>query len=164
MVNKMRYALYRILFMIYSVFCILTLSLGGFLLAPLSSYYFFNDFRFWKYYRYFFPMFKATLRFTRLWLTSEAYRRSFALSLTAPPMTSPDLSIVKVKSTWNADVFVCNQCTKCCQHLACPLVDEVNNGCLSYNSFFWRYFACGRYPINQQQIDYYDCPKWEIRV
>lgn len=123
----------------------------------------FNDLRFWKYYKYFFPMVGACLRLARLWLTSEAYRRSFAVSLTAPPMTSPDLNTVKIKSTWNADIFDCDQCTQCCQVLACPLIDKTNNRCLSYNSFFWRYFACGRYPISQEQIDFYHCPKWEMR-
>lgn len=163
MFSKLKYAVYRILFMIYGVFCMVTFGLGAFLLAPLSSYYLFNDLRFWKYYRYFYPMMKACLRLARLWLTSEAYRKSFAIELTAPPMTSPDLNLVKIKSTWNAAVFDCDQCTRCCRVLACPLIDEVNHKCLSYNSFFWRYFACGRYPINQAQIDFYDCPKWEMR-
>ncbi|HHW07540.1 MAG TPA: hypothetical protein GXX34_08465, partial [Clostridia bacterium] len=74
MFSKLKYAVYRILFMIYGVFCMVTFGLGAFLLAPLSSYYLFNDLRFWKYYRYFYPMMKACLRLARLWLTSEAYR------------------------------------------------------------------------------------------
>jgi len=163
MLAKVKYAIYRIGFIIYAVFCILTLGLGAFILAPLSSYYLFNDLRFWKYYQYFYPMLKAGLHFIRLWLTSEDYRGEFVLSLTAPPMSSPDLGIVKIKSTWNAAVNDCNQCTKCCQILGCPLMDRTNNLCRSYNSFFWRYFASGRYPVNQRQIDYYDCPKWELK-
>jgi len=58
-----------------------TFGLGAFLLAPLSSYYLFNDLKFWKYYRYFYPMIKACLRLARMWLTSEAYRKSFAIDL-----------------------------------------------------------------------------------
>jgi hypothetical protein len=163
MFNKIKYALFRIIFIIYAVFCILTFGLGGFLLAPLSSYYFFNDLKFWKYYKYFFPVLKAFWHLAHLWLTSEAYRGEFSLSLTAPPRTSPDMEIVRIRSTWKAGAFDCNQCTKCCQILNCPLMDNSNHLCRSYNSFFWRYFACGRYPVNRQQIEYYDCPKWEMK-
>lgn len=46
MFSKLKYAVYRILFMIYGVFCMVTFGLGAFLLAPLSSYYLFNDLRF----------------------------------------------------------------------------------------------------------------------
>lgn len=163
MLNKTIYALYRIVFIIFAVFFTLTFGLGGFLLAPLSSYYFFNDLRFWKYFQYIFPMLKASWRLAFLWLTSDAYRGEFSLGLAAPPRTSPDLKIVKIRDTWNADVFDCNQCTKCCQVVNCPLIDKTNNLCRSYNSFFWRYFACGRYPVSRQQIEYYDCPKWEMK-
>lgn len=163
MFNKAKYCFYRIVFIIYAVFSILTFGLGGYLLAPLTSYYFFNDPKFWKYCRYFFPIMIAWWRFSYIWLTSDAYRGEFSLSLTAPPRTSPDLNIVKIRDTWNADVFDCNQCTKCCQVVGCPLMDAENHMCRSYNSFFWRYFACGRYPINKQQIEYYDCPKWEMK-
>ncbi|HHV96177.1 MAG TPA: hypothetical protein GXX37_06840 [Clostridiaceae bacterium] len=163
LVNKAKYAFYRILFLIFAVLASLTFGLFAFLIVPLSSYYLFNDFKFWKYTKYFFPMVKAFWRFVRIWLTSKAYRKEFSLSLTAPPMSSPDLTIVKVRSTWNADIYDCNQCTKCCQVLKCPLLDTTNNLCRSYNSFFWRYFACGRYPVSKEQIDFYNCPKWEMR-
>ncbi len=141
----------------------LTFGLFALLLAPLSTYCFFNDLRFWKYFRYFFPMAITCWRLAFLWLSSDAYRNEFSISLTAPPMSSPDLNIVKIKDTWNAGIFDCNQCGKCCQILKCPLQDS-RNLCRAYNSFFWRYFSCGRYPINKQQIEFYDCPKWEMRI
>jgi hypothetical protein len=34
---------------------------------------------------------------------------------------------------------------------------------MSYNSFYWRYFNCGRYPTSQQEIDLYECPKWIMK-
>jgi len=34
---------------------------------------------------------------------------------------------------------------------------------MSYDSFYWRYFNCGRYPAAQNQIDYYECPKWIMK-
>jgi len=162
MFNKVKYAFYRIIFLIYAVFTFLTFGLVGFLLAPLFSYYYFNDLKFLKYIKYIFPIVKTSWRLVYLLFTSHSYREEFSLSLIAPPMTSPDLSIVKVKSTWNSDIFNCNQCTKCCQVIKCGLLDTTNNHCKSYNSFFWRYFACGRYPVSKQQIEYYGCPKWEM--
>ncbi len=30
-------------------------------------------------------------------------------------------------------------------------------------SFFWRYFNCGRFPSQQSEIDYYGCPKWVVQ-
>ncbi|HHW47616.1 MAG TPA: hypothetical protein GXX14_03245 [Clostridiaceae bacterium] len=163
MPNKVKYAVYRIIFIIFAAVTILTFGIGGLLLVPLFSYYFFNDLKFWKYFRYYFPMVMACWRLAFLWLTSEAYRGEFSISLTAPPRTSPDLNIVKIRDSWKAGAFDCNQCTKCCQAIACPLLDTTNNLCRSYNSFFWRYFSCGRYPINKQQIEYYNCPKWEMK-
>lgn len=163
MLKKAKYALYRIIFIIYAVFAALTFGLVGCLLAPLSTYYLFNDLRFWKYLRYFFPVVKAFWRFVFLWLTSDAYRKEFSLSLTAPPRSSPDPEIVKIRDTWNAGLYDCNQCTNCCQKIKCPLLDTDNHLCLSYDSFFWRYFACGRYPVSREQIEYYNCPKWEMK-
>ena len=34
---------------------------------------------------------------------------------------------------------------------------------MGYDSFYWRYFNCGRYPANQEEIDWYECPKWIMK-
>jgi hypothetical protein len=89
------------------------------------------------------------------------YRGMFAIPLTAPPMMGPDLSRARVRADWNHSESGCNGCVECCIRRACPLLDREKNQCRSYGSFFWRYFNCGRYPENNEQIRYYDCPKWE---
>jgi hypothetical protein len=35
--------------------------------------------------------------------------------------------------------------------------------CRGYDSFFWRYFNCGRYPTEQREIEYYLCNKWQFK-
>lgn len=42
------------------------------------------------------------------------------------------------------------------------MLDTERNRCRSYGSFFWRYFNCGRYPENSEQIRFYECNKWEV--
>jgi len=42
------------------------------------------------------------------------------------------------------------------------LLDSRQQGCLGYNSFYWRYFNCGRYPSFEEEISYYGCRKWAL--
>jgi hypothetical protein len=84
------------------------------------------------------------------------------VALTAPPMTKPDPSLVQINPAWeNGDS--CADCGKCCKKIHCPLQDKTHNQCRGYNSFYWRYFNCGRYPASQEDINRYECPKWVIR-
>jgi hypothetical protein len=163
MFNQAKWALYRIVFVITATFGSLTGGLGAYLLAPLYSYYFFNDLNFLKYHQYFFPLAKSYWRFIYRLFSSEDYREEYSLGLTLPPCTSPDLAYLQLAATWDGDLFDCDQCTRCCTIIDCPLMDNTNHLCRAYNSFFWRYFPCGRYPKTQQQIEYYGCPKWEVR-
>jgi hypothetical protein len=57
----------------------------------------------------------------------------------------------------------CADCGKCCKKIQCPLQEETYNRCMGYDSFYWRYFNCGRYPAGQGDIDRYECPKWVMR-
>jgi len=132
------------------------------LLGPLYSWYFFKDLSFWKYLRYLSPMVIAYWKLGFELTRSPAYRGMFAIPLTAPPMTGPDLSLVRVSASWREDGGACNGCDQCCTWRCCPLLDTERKLCKSYGSFFWRYFNCGRYPENIKQIRFYECPKWEM--
>ncbi len=148
---------------LYVVFGMVLLSGGSFIFvaAPLVTYVYFNDLRFWKYSKHFVPVIICYYRSVALLLKDKDYKHMFELPLTAPPMTGPDRRFVKVSSQWKDREDDCARCIKCCLKIKCPLLDTDNKLCLSYNTVFWRYFNCGRYPVSQKQIDYYECHKWE---
>ena len=164
MIQKAKWATARILFMTAAFGSIATGNILGYLLGPLYSWYFFKDFNFLKYHRYFFSMTLCGWRLLAEWSRSPGYRIMFAIPLTAPPESAPDLSLVRVRSDWHESHGGCNGCVQCCTRRACPLLDPERNLCRSYGSFFWRYFNCGRYPENAAQIRHYDCPKWEMNT
>ena len=161
-VQKLQWAIYRLVFMIAAFGGIVSASLLGYILAPLTSWCFFNDFNIFKYHRRFIPLVACFWKMFFEWVRNPEYRRISAISLTAPPLNGPDLSGVRVRMEWPDKDGSCNGCIKCCIIRACPLVDLEHKHCMSYGSFYWRYFNCGRYPETSRQIRYYNCPKWEV--
>lgn len=161
--NKCIWVTQRVLFIIFSIACAFTGGLVGFLFAPIVTVMFFRDIRFWKYLKYFIPITINLWRIMYLNLTNKQYREMFVLPISAPPMVGPDQSTVKITKDWTTGSADCFDCQRCCTKITCPLLDHETGFCRSYNSFFWRYFNCGRYPLNQKQIEYYECPKWEMQ-
>jgi hypothetical protein len=137
-----------------------TSGVGLYLLAPLFSYYFFGTLRFWKYARLGprLILYAYTMAFG--YLKGEF---TPSVPLTTPPMTKPDLSLVQINPAWENGES-CADCGKCCKKIRCPLQEKAYNQCMGYNSFYWRYFNCGRYPASQGDIDRYECPKWVMRA
>ena len=86
----------------------------------------------------------------------------FSVPLTEPPSSGPDLNLVRLKETWPHGRS-CGACSQCCDLIGCPLKDQERGRCLGYDSIYWRYFNCGRFPDSKKQLDYYGCPKWEMR-
>jgi len=158
-----RWALARLVFIFYIVFSVVTL-VGGFLTAPLMTWYFFGDWRFWRYWRPGLGLLPHGLRLTAMMLShSRAFM--FSVPLASPPRSAPDRSIATCRSDWlHGDS--CGDCSNCCRAggYTCPLLDEVQQACRGYNSFYWRYFNCGRYPSLAEEIDYYDCRKWSLAL
>ena len=162
MLLKIRWIILRALFAFFSVGVILSGGLAAFLLGPLYSWYFFQDFNCTKYYKYIYPIIYAYLRFVFRSIEDHEYRKGFSVPLSDPPRVSPSAEALQIKGSWTGPVEDCDGCIDCCRKVECPLLDTVNNNCLSYGSFYWKFFSCGRYPVNRFQAAYYECPKWEF--
>jgi hypothetical protein len=89
----------------------------------------------------------------------------FSVPLASPPSSAPDQSVAAVRTDWHHGNS-CGDCSNCCKPggTVCPLLGNEQQGCLGYNSFYWRYFNCGRYPSSEEELDYYDCRKWALRM
>lgn len=95
-------------------------------------------------------------------ISNKSYRDMYPSKITDPPKLHTDRSLVRVQPSWPGAEDNCDACERpCCAQLNCPLLGE-NGRCMGYDSLFFNYFFCGRYPENQLQIDYYECPKWEL--
>jgi hypothetical protein len=156
--KKIRWAFARLSFMAGMIFGSATF-VGSYLLAPFYSYWFFGTFRFWRHIHMWPSLVFYAYYFAYIYLKGD-----FVLSIpyTAAPMSKPDLSKVSLNPLWR-QASGCGDCSKCCRKIKCPLVDEENGNCMSYNTFYWRYFNCGRFPTSQDEIDRYECPKWEMK-
>jgi hypothetical protein len=93
-------------------------------------------------------------------LKTPRFFSSFAIPLDAAPRMKPAEPGLRLHPSWTGSPDDCQACSRCCIQVHCPMLDRKTGICLSYGSFYWRYFNCGRYPANQFQIDCYRCPKW----
>jgi hypothetical protein len=158
-VQKLKWAGARLLFMGYVGFALFSL-VGGFISAPLMTKLFFNDWRFWRHWR------RGWRLLPHGWMIFWMVLRKqgqfmFSVPLASPPQSIPDRDRVRLSPHWNHGSS-CGDCQRCCQvqELHCPVLDHSSGFCTGYNSFYWRYFNCGRYPSRQLEIDYYGCDKW----
>jgi hypothetical protein len=162
MAKRVKWAAARLAFMITAAISMLSGTLSAYILGPLYTWYFFRDLKFWKYRRLFLPVALCGWRLVADWVRDPSFRAMFSLPLTAPPMAGPDLSRVRVRPSWPQSDGACNGCSRCCVMRSCPMLDERSRRCISYGSFFWRYFNCGRYPENGAKIRFYECAKWAM--
>ena len=160
--NKIWWVLVRCFIYGMGISMLLTFGLIGYIIGPILSYTYFNDWRFWRHHRKFIPMTIHAYYIMFKWLADREYRNMFVLQLIEPPLSGPDSSIVGLTNTWLTSKDNCNTCAQCCTKIYCPLINPQTNLCSAYNSTFWRYFNCGRYPMSDKQIEYYSCPKWEM--
>lgn len=160
--QRIKWSFVRILYYITLALAALTGGIATYLLAPIPSYYFFGDFAFWRHIKYFYPLNKQMYRIIYFWLSDHKYRSMFSQPLSSPPMKGPDRTKLKISPKWEHGEYDCAGCVKCCIKISCPMLDSDENKCLVYNSPYWNYFSCGRYPVSQEQIDYYDCFKWQM--
>ncbi len=56
----------------------------------------------------------------------------------------------------------CTRCGKCCKMLQCPYLgfnkEKSTYYCSVYNTKYWIFGSCGRFPLDQQDVDDYNCP------
>lgn len=159
--NQLRWALARLAFFIYIGFSVVSL-VGGFLSAPLMTWYFFGDWRFWRHWSAGLGLWPHAIRILRL-IASDSQGFMFSVPLTSPPRTIPDLAATTLQPFWPHGAS-CGDCSNCCRPggSACPLLDQEKGLCRGYDSFYWRYFNCGRFPSDSSEIDYYGCRKWVL--
>ncbi len=157
----LRWAIARVCFMWFFAFVVFS-GIGAFLFAPITTYYFFDDLRFWRYARLLPAMTAYAYRLLFMMFTDKKWRFLSAPALTTPPLTQPDRRRVRLSGNWRNGEEDCGDCCDCCLQIKCPLLDLEKKNCLAYDSFFWQYFNCGRFPVNQEHIDYYNCTKWEM--
>lgn len=156
-----KWGLFRFFLQAYVVFCFVTF-IGGLISYPLIIYLFLGDYRFWRYFHLIPKLFLFLIRSSYLIARGGTGGFLFSVPLTAQPATSPDLDKVQLNQEWSYS-YSCGTCTRCCDMIKCPLVDHKEGRCIGYNSIFWRYFNCGRFPTTKKQLDYYGCQKWIIR-
>lgn len=156
--DELRWAGARLAFFAYLGFSLFSV-VGGFLTAPLMSWYMFGTWKFWRYLKYGPALFVHGWKMLLLTLRDDASSFMFDVPLTAPPHSAPVPGVAKLNPTWPHG-NTCDTCNRCCEKIGCPILEEETGLCRGYDSFFWRYFNCGRFPSRQREVDYYDCPKW----
>lgn len=159
--DKARWALARLSFISYVGFSVFSL-VGGILSAPLMTWCFFGDWRFWRHWSAGLRLMPHSWRLIKLMLS---HNRGFMFSvpLTSPPRSIPDQTASTLHPNWPHGES-CGNCSNCCRPggYVCPLLDEKVGLCRGHDSFYWRYFNCGRFPSTANEIGYYDCRKWVL--
>jgi hypothetical protein len=158
---KFKWACIRMLIQGYAIFALFSM-IGGLLSYPVFTIIFLDDYRFWKYFHLIPRLFVFVFRSVFLIFRSGADGFLFSVPLTAAPATGPDLDRVMLVPTWPYGLS-CGKCTQCCNVIHCPLLDYKTDRCMGYNSLYWRYFNCGRFPVTKRQLDFYRCTKWQMR-
>jgi len=161
--NELKWAMTRILFLIYGGIAMLTFGLTAYLTAPIGSKLFFGTWRFWPYLKYYHRIIFQSYRVLWMMLKDSEYKFLFAVPLTSEPRRGPDRNNIALSGNWVHEENTCYGCIRCCDKINCPLLNKAEGICIGYDSFYWNYFLCGRYPFTQQQIDYYGCEKWKIK-
>jgi len=160
-VHKTKLALFRMSSYGIVILNILTFGIFIYLIAPYTTYFFFNDVKCWKYLSYFHKFYFNSLAYIRAMLRKEGFFVISHLPLSSPPMESPDLKYIRISKKWSYPGNSCGTCSNCCYLANCCFLDTVQNKCVSYGSIFWRYFNCGRFPTSKKQLEYYKCVKYE---
>ncbi|MCH8077822.1 MAG: hypothetical protein IIC64_18595 [SAR324 cluster bacterium] len=151
----------RLLFHTYLAFCLITV-VGGFLTAPLITWLFFGDWRFWRHWRSGAGLLPHGYRMLGHMVTGRNGGFLLDVPFTAPPSSSANLDLVRLSPTWDFGTS-CGPCHRCCSMLGCPVLDYETGLCQGYDSFFWRYFNCGRFPSSHREIEFYLCNKWALK-
>lgn len=68
----------------------------------------------------------------------------------------------RVKAAIDRRRGACTRCAKCCRQYDCIFLGEDKEAkeyyCKIYQTDYWYYGTCGRYPVDQRDIDDHACP------
>lgn len=160
--KRIQWAVFRIFS--YSIVFANLMTFGCFLyiIAPYTSYFFFNDLRFWKHWSTYYKFFGNTISYITTICIGDSFLLISHLPLAAPPMNIPDMSKFRLSPHWKLSNDSCGECSACCTLTSnCCFRDKSTHKCRCYGSLFWNYFNCGRFPTSQEQLEHYGCKKFE---
>ena len=160
-VQEMKWATMRILFYSYLGFSLVTV-IGGFVTFPIFSRVTFGTWRFWRYIHLSPALYFHGWKMFNLILFSENEGYMMSVPLTSPPMKEPRKDLTLLNPAWDFGSS-CGECSQCCTQFQCPVLDKKTGLCRGYDSFFWRFFNCGRFPSAQNEIRFYNCNKWLMK-
>lgn len=155
-------ALFRVVS--YTIVAVNLISGGVFLyiIAPYTSYFFFNDLRFWKFLGYYHKYFLYSSAYIWGLLCREQGLIKTVLPLASPAMDHPDPASFRISGNWQLPEDTCGDCNRCCTFVVrCCFLDPDENRCPCYGSLFWKYFNCGRFPASKAMLEHCGCPKFE---
>ena len=159
--NEMKWASARLGFYAYSAFALLTV-IGGYVTVPIISWYIYGDWRFWRNWRTVGLLFPHGWKMIGRILLGQNDGFILSVGLRAEPFSAPPKDQAALASDWEHGSS-CGSCSNCCTKISCPVLDRKTGLCLGYDSFFWRYFNCGRFPSAQGELAFYDCKKWVLK-
>lgn len=158
------WVLFRLISYSFVAVNLLTFGMFIYIIAPYTSWFFFNDLRFWKYLGYFHKYTRYSAIYIWGLLRRERGLIMTVLPLTSPPMDQPNPALFRISPDWKLPEDSCGDCNLCCTYITrCCFLSPSGNRCLSYNSPFWRYFNCGRFPSSKAMLNYLKCPKFESK-
>jgi len=126
----------------------------GFLLMPLWPIFLSVGSRDAYYVNHYFETLWHSLRTLHNAYRNGSWARIFKYNLTKAPAW--------IEEQLGSRLGACTRCAKCCKMLQCDYLayDKKTNEhfCSVYNTPYWFLGACGRFPVDQQDIDDYNCP------
>jgi hypothetical protein len=111
--QRFKWAAARLGFYSYVAFSLITV-VGGYLTAPVMTYYFFGDWRFWKHLSPAWKLFFHGWKMAGLILRGQNDGFLLSVPLTSPPNTSPDSTVVRLSRDWEHGGS-CGPCARCCE-------------------------------------------------
>jgi hypothetical protein len=126
----------------------------GILLVPFWPIFMAVEAKDAYYVNHYFLTLYHSLRTLRHSIQNGTWKRIFKYNLWT--------SAREVEERLGSRLGACTRCAKCCKMLQCTYLayDQRSHEytCSVYNTPFWIFGACGRYPIDERDIDDYNCP------
>lgn len=129
-------------------------ALAGLPLLPLWPFFLAREAKDWSIARNYFSTMSYCLRTVLTHVRHGSFVRMLKYNLVLGPE--------KVKQAIDQRRGACTRCAKCCRQYECIFLgqDETTKDfyCKVYQTNYWYYGTCGRYPVDQQDIDDHACP------